>query len=202
LGGSDSDDNCVNLTYKEHYLAHWILTRITEEPHRYKMLRAFFFMSLSCGGTRKVGGWQYALSKKAASEAQVGKTPAKGHKHTPEWRKQKSLYLMGNDHAKGKNLGNNGSRGHTWTLSQVKRENIRVRMLGKQQALNYIWKEEQVEKISGENHHSAKSVKCLNDNKIYPTQTSAARNYGLYQADVSVSCRLNKTVKGFRFEFT
>lgn len=36
LGGTDQEENLVKLTYREHYLAHWILTKIyTKEPKIY-----------------------------------------------------------------------------------------------------------------------------------------------------------------------
>lgn len=41
LGGDDSVDNLVNLTFREHYIAHWLLCKI----HRnYKLASAFHMM--------------------------------------------------------------------------------------------------------------------------------------------------------------
>ena len=43
LGGSNEDFNLVKLTAREHYVAHWLLTKIY--PNNYKMLFAFSLMS-------------------------------------------------------------------------------------------------------------------------------------------------------------
>lgn len=44
LGGSDSLDNLVYLTAREHYIAHLLLTRITEGIYKSKMVNAVFCM--------------------------------------------------------------------------------------------------------------------------------------------------------------
>jgi|AntAceMinimDraft_13_1070369.scaffolds.fasta_scaffold37044_3 hypothetical protein len=43
LGGSDSNDNLTKLTAREHYLAHYLLTKMC--PRDYKLLHAFASMS-------------------------------------------------------------------------------------------------------------------------------------------------------------
>lgn len=41
LGGSNDETNLVNLTYREHYIAHLLLTKfILDEDSKYKMLKA------------------------------------------------------------------------------------------------------------------------------------------------------------------
>jgi hypothetical protein len=45
LGGDNSKENIVYLTVREHFVAHWLLTRIVKtELHQYKMDRAFIGM--------------------------------------------------------------------------------------------------------------------------------------------------------------
>ncbi len=48
LGGSDTEDNLVKLTAREHYIAHWLLAKIyenvDENAAKYKMASAFNIM--------------------------------------------------------------------------------------------------------------------------------------------------------------
>ena len=44
LGGDDSTSNLVNLTPREHFICHWLLTKITAGEDRYKMLNALRMM--------------------------------------------------------------------------------------------------------------------------------------------------------------
>lgn len=52
LGGSNKKDNLVNLTPKEHYIAHLLLTKMVEFKNRSKMLFAFKCMSMNKTGHR------------------------------------------------------------------------------------------------------------------------------------------------------
>lgn len=47
LGGSNSKDNLVKLTAKEHLICHRLLTKITEGTHRQKMVYALWRMMFS-----------------------------------------------------------------------------------------------------------------------------------------------------------
>lgn len=51
LGGEDSVGNLILLTPREHFLAHYLLTKFTENIDRYKMLLAFSYMSGSMSMT-------------------------------------------------------------------------------------------------------------------------------------------------------
>lgn len=44
LGGSDEKDNLVNLTAREHFICHWLLTKIYEGEFRTKMIYALRMM--------------------------------------------------------------------------------------------------------------------------------------------------------------
>ena len=52
LGGSNKKDNLVNLTPKEHYIVHLLLTKMVESKNRSKMLFAFKCMSMNKTGHR------------------------------------------------------------------------------------------------------------------------------------------------------
>jgi hypothetical protein len=40
LGGSNDSDNLVKLTYREHFLVHWLLIKLTEGDAQRKMRHA------------------------------------------------------------------------------------------------------------------------------------------------------------------
>lgn len=44
LGGTDDKTNLVELTAREHFICHWLLTKITTGEDRYKMLNALRMM--------------------------------------------------------------------------------------------------------------------------------------------------------------
>jgi hypothetical protein len=70
LGGSDDRSNIVKLTYREHFLIHWLLTKITEGLDRAKMYYALGMM-MNGGANRKsrYSSWQYDLARRAYSKA-------------------------------------------------------------------------------------------------------------------------------------
>ena len=73
LGGSDDPSNIAKLTYREHFLAHWLLTKFTKGQERRKMLSALKHMAFfSLEGRRIVSSWQYAVARRAAKNAATG----------------------------------------------------------------------------------------------------------------------------------
>src|SRR5260221_4060018 len=96
MGGSDIFWNIVNLTIREHYIAHWLLTKMVIKEYKRKMLFGLSRMSeLGPKQKRIIAAWQYEQSRKASREAQVGVKLApetirkmiesnKGYKHSKE----------------------------------------------------------------------------------------------------------------------
>jgi hypothetical protein len=85
LGGSDKKSNVVLLTYREHFLAHWLLTKIFKGLALRKMQHAFFRMSqkTSRGDGRGIAGWQYAVARRAKAASMIGnKGWAKNYQNT------------------------------------------------------------------------------------------------------------------------
>lgn len=65
LGGTDEKTNLVKLSFREHYLAHWLLYKIANSPvEKYKMSCAFFIMSKGNNGLRLSNSRLYDRSKK------------------------------------------------------------------------------------------------------------------------------------------
>lgn len=66
LGGGDEDNNLVQLTYREHFLVHWLLTKIYNEGRgRRSMIYALMCMgTMSANGQRIVTSWQFDVAKR------------------------------------------------------------------------------------------------------------------------------------------
>jgi hypothetical protein len=61
LGGTDNIENLVELTAKEHFICHYLLTKVYEIGSRnwYKMQHAFMIMSASSNGKRYINSRLY-----------------------------------------------------------------------------------------------------------------------------------------------
>lgn len=94
LGGRNDRSNIVRLTYREHFLAHWLLVKMTTGADRRKMRYALYRMSGEFDG-RTIAGWQYAVARMAQRDAKLGS------KHRPEHRAKISASLAGNKRSLG-----------------------------------------------------------------------------------------------------
>ncbi len=100
LGGTDSSDNLVNLTPREHFIIHKLLCLIY--PNERGLSYAAFMMANAKGVNRnyKIGSREYQRLKEdysdALSKTMKGKTPwNKGIPRTPETKKKMSESLKG-----------------------------------------------------------------------------------------------------------
>ena len=67
IGGNNSSENLVRLTYREHFLAHWLLIKFTEGSDRIKMRTAFAYMtnhSSSNSRNIEMSGWKFEIARK------------------------------------------------------------------------------------------------------------------------------------------
>lgn len=71
LGGGNEDTNLVRLTYREHFLVHWILTKICSGGDLRRMQRALFAMTMPLSGNRIISGWQFELAKRAVRDLEL-----------------------------------------------------------------------------------------------------------------------------------
>jgi hypothetical protein len=69
LGGNNSQDNLVNLTVREHYIVHHLLTKMLTGDKKYKMIHAFWYMSTSREQITLTSG-KYEKIRKIYSETQ------------------------------------------------------------------------------------------------------------------------------------
>jgi hypothetical protein len=80
LGGSDSAENLVQLTCREHYVAHLLLTKIYTGQDRYKMVCALWWMSAKSSNRKRLTSREYARAKEMFAEVKRGKTLSSEHK--------------------------------------------------------------------------------------------------------------------------
>lgn len=71
LGGADEPDNLVRLTYREHFLVHWLLTRMLSGGSLRKMQRALFAMTMNASGERIISGWQFEAAKRSVRDLEL-----------------------------------------------------------------------------------------------------------------------------------
>ena len=93
LGGADTPDNLVNLTAREHFVCHWLLTKMTAGEDRYKMLNALRMMRAEKHGQQRyataITGRVYESIKQEYARLQSErirgeKNPMYGRTHTEE----------------------------------------------------------------------------------------------------------------------
>ena len=74
LGGKNDNENLVVLTYREHFLVHWLLIGFTEDEDKRKMRSALSMMTKRKGDRKKIiSSWQFSVARKAGQEARIGK---------------------------------------------------------------------------------------------------------------------------------
>jgi hypothetical protein len=121
MGGDDSPTNLVLLTYREHFLCHWLLIKaVVSSNHKGKMQHALSKMCrVNKHQKRIVASWQYEIARKELSDVmrnrrvsdetkkkmsirgklRVGeKNSFYGKHHTPESRKRLSESKTGENH--------------------------------------------------------------------------------------------------------
>ncbi len=113
LNGSNIKTNIVKLTYREHYVAHWLLTKIY--PEKWKLYYAFFQMTKKHNHERIVTSRQFesarkALSKGARMRYEMGLAPRK----TDSGRRVLSEKMKGDNNPMRRNPEkNHTAREHT-----------------------------------------------------------------------------------------
>lgn len=227
LGGSNDKDNIVCLTYREHFLAHWLLTKFTDGAERKKMLHALSRMMSknSYHDARAITSWQYALSRKANAEAlfgneyakglnysrteedceeirkrMIGNTNGLGTKRTDDFKIKQSERMLGNDNGKG----NKGSLRLIQSLIGNKRaEGTKQSDLQKENTRKrMIGNKYGIGKNKGKDHPKARPVICKNDGKKFYSIVDASEYYGIIPKEIRRVCKgARKTAKGFCFEY-
>ena len=73
LGGTNNSDNLVRLTAREHFVCHYLLTKMTQGYERVKMLHALGkFVQNNHLQQRDITSRRYEIARKAIIEARIG----------------------------------------------------------------------------------------------------------------------------------
>jgi hypothetical protein len=111
IGGTDEPENLVELTSKEHYLCHRILTKITEGENKRKMIYAMKIMTTNCHGHRYVpAGRVFEYVREESRKSQIGvplsedrkmkiSKSLKGKKQSEETKRKRAEKRLGLKHS-------------------------------------------------------------------------------------------------------
>jgi hypothetical protein len=150
LGGADTPDNLVNLTAREHFVCHWLLTKMTTGEDRYKMLNALRIMRAEKHGQQRyetvITGRVYESIKKEYAQLQSERfsgenNPMYGDKfYRSEDGKQRQRAAVSGD--------NNGAK------KEEARQKISNSKLGKKRdAFSEEWRAKMSESKQGEKNN-------------------------------------------------
>jgi len=136
LGGATGEE--VKLTFREHFLAHWLLTKFTEGRAKRSMLFALTQMCRNNKGRsgRTIASWHYILMKRFATRA------FKGRKLSDETKRKLSEINKGNAFNAGKKHTPEArvkiAKARTgFKESEKRREEKRLFMLGNKNLLGH-----------------------------------------------------------------
>jgi len=144
LGGADTADNLVNLTAREHFVCHWLLTKMTAGEDRYKMINALRMMRAEKEGQQRyataITSRVYESIKQEYAQLQSErirgeKNPMYGRTHTEEAKRA----------IKEKNTGKR------LTEDQVARQ-VAAQTGRKRKPFSEEWRAKMSEKKKGENN--------------------------------------------------
>jgi hypothetical protein len=74
FGGTDEISNLVILTYREHFLCHWLLTKCVSDKYKRKALGALSSMRRNKKQVVSKSSWRFEVMKQAVKEAMTGRT--------------------------------------------------------------------------------------------------------------------------------
>ena len=125
LGGVNQKDNTILLTPKEHFIAHWLLTKMCIElEHKQKMLFALTCLRMNKSGHRIFTAGEYEILRRAHYESIKGVNhPSYGKPKSPETKAKMRAAAIGrkaSDETRAKfsetHKGASNPMSKTWTL--------------------------------------------------------------------------------------
>jgi hypothetical protein len=150
LGGADTPENLTRLTAREHFICHWLLTKITTGEARHKMLNALRMMRAENPQQQryktKITARVYAKLKTEYSQLQSERYSGEGNPmygdkfyRSEEGKQRQSIAISGE---------NNGAK------QEEARAKISASKLGKKRApFSAEWREKMSEAHKGENNN-------------------------------------------------
>lgn len=137
MGGNNTKDNLVRLTYREHYLIHWLLVKFVEDCFKSKMMLAFGRMAyFQVKYAKPIASWRVVKAKQASRliydsfEFRDARRQYRlGKKATPEERSRLSVLRKGKkmppwfaEQARQRMLGN------TWMIGKKHSDETKRKM--------------------------------------------------------------------------
>lgn len=118
LGGSNNKCNIVHLSFREHFLAHWLLTKMHRGKARRKMQYALLQMCRPGRGMNRIcSGWQFDVAKRAIKDAQSKRVVSlETRRKLSEFRKGKPLSLKTRRKMRAKLFGNQRAKGNVLSI--------------------------------------------------------------------------------------
>ena len=109
FNGNYRKENLVLLTFREHFMCHWLLTKMCIGERKSKMFWALTRMAqISNGNKRIVSSWQYEITKMASIKAQIGKKMPQETKN--KISKSKTGTKLTKEHCQAISDGNQGQK--------------------------------------------------------------------------------------------
>lgn len=194
LGGSNSTDNLVALTPKEHYIAHYLLCKFTVEKDREKMLCAFMLMSRF--GKYKSSAKKYEKLRTEYLYFIGKKIICLQNLITFNSIKSASIWLVNNNNI---NTDYNTISKEISSVLNKKRKSCHGYIFEEyEENKNYVIKEKCKNVTFSE---SNKEIICLQDLKIYNSAREASKFYKINFRNISRSAINNISTKGYDFRF-
>lgn len=153
----------IRLTHREHFLAHWLLTKFTSGIAKKKMAHAFWAMTRR-GNRNHIAAWQYELARSIhqsnmrANRFACGyKWPEQrklefslamtGRKFSSEHKAKIGLTALGNKRAKGAIRGAETRLKMSKPKSAATRAKMSASLLGNKRAVGVVRSPEQKQKL-------------------------------------------------------
>lgn len=133
LGGKNRKENIVRLTPKEHFVCHWLLTKMTFGENRKKMCYAFWSMTRNNKKTnRSYSSLEYSVARRCFVSSRKGKSYEEifGKEKAKELRDSRSRTHKGRPkpHAVN-NLPKENMSSKTWHITLPSGEEIVIKNL-------------------------------------------------------------------------
>lgn len=180
LGGLNLKQNITCLTYREHFLAHWLLTKVKVGAERQIMLFALKRMINKCRthDERVIAGWQYAVARQAYSQAMLGN--------------KYGLYTRTEEHKRNQSQRMKGNAFASYKHSEERRKRQSLYMTGNLKSITAMMG----------NKSRPKPVCCVTDGNLFPSIKTASEFYGVNAYSIGQVCLGHQAnVDGLQFRY-
>lgn len=225
IGGSDDEDNLIDLYAREHFIAHKLLTQ--ENPDNDKLVYAWNMMS----STKNTKQQRYELTpeeyeevKKKFAKVHSKKFSGENHPMYGIHRYGENAPMYGKHHSDETRAKMREAAKNKLPMSEERRQKLRESMLGKKnhnygkhpsnetrekmsKAKEGVYLGENNpnygnHKLVGENNPRAMIVMCIETKQVYGATTIASENTGVNKTGIRKCCSQQcKTAGGYHWVY-